>query len=151
MSSTTRTEAGALRIKRSRAACSTGRSLPEIVRELPVPEILTRVPKPFSATASSKRPLYSVAAAERTGTLFAAGTVVAGISGFFSGAEAAGGCAEALVGVLSGGIVGLLAAAAAGAGEVASVAAGCSVTGIEIVEGWIAVGTAGCSGCSDFK
>src|SRR4029077_18483856 len=127
MSSTTRTEAGALRIKRSRAACSTGRSLPEMVRELPVPEILKRVPRPFSATASSKRPLYSVAAAERAGTLFAAGTVLAGISGFFSGAEVAGGCADALVGVLPGGVVGalagLFATAAAGVGEVASCAA----------------------------
>src|SRR5215472_12231951 len=104
MSSTTRTEAGALRINRSRAACSTGRSLPEIVRELPVPEILTRVPRPFSATASSKRPLYSVAAAERAATFLAPGTVLAGISGFFSGAVGVRGCADALVRVLPAGV-----------------------------------------------
>src|SRR6266852_5909573 len=85
MSSTTRTEGGALRMNFSKAACSAGRSLPERMSPLPLPE------RPFSERASSMRPLYSAAAGVKllSDFLLAAGTAETG-SGFLS-ADTGGG------------------------------------------------------------
>src|SRR6266852_259869 len=91
MSSTTRTEGGALRMNFSKAACSAGRSLSERMSPLPLPETLAWPERPFSERASSMRPLYSAAAGVKllSDFLLAAGTAETG-SGFLS-ADTGGG------------------------------------------------------------
>src|SRR5580704_40218 len=102
MSSTTRTFAGALRMKWRREECSSGRSFPVRVRELPPRMTFTRPERLRSASASLTRLLYSAAAIEIIGSDFFMGAgATVGASGFFSaGAAAAGTAPGSVIGVV---------------------------------------------------